>query len=241
MTGRSIGGVEGLKPKRRIGRAPKKAIGVRGGEFYMRDKGSFELLYEDEVVGFSESEEEGRASSANVGADGTVTSRVQGTPTEGEEDTLRAAQALYEKFNEDGDNWAPPERGPVGTADDFILRRRNDRFEQLMGQVVRAVVDQDFYRALRGQERHEETSANLADLAQRLRKAIASKSNDTRLAPDVRKNLVLVIDATRISALALPRVAMAFKASYREWVVQQGFKEVWLVGPTIRMTSRLDK
>ncbi len=194
-----------------------------------------------ETIAFRESEEGRRASSADLAPNGSVISRVQGPPTEGEEDSLRTAQVLREALNAEGGDWLAPDLGPVGTSVDCVLKGIANPAQRLEVQIVRAVIDSHFYRVLRKQELYEETGANPDALAHRLREAIASKSNDRRLAAGVRKNLVLALDATRVSALSLPQVPASFRANYREWARQQGFKAVWLVGPTATMTFRLDE
>jgi mannose/fructose/N-acetylgalactosamine-specific phosphotransferase system component IIC len=79
-----------------------------------------------------------------------------------------------------------------------------------------------------------------AEVAKALRQSIEAKAVDTRIPRSIRPTLVLALDATRLPGLGFDAVVRAFRQAEAAWVMALGFKAVWLVGPDIRLTWRLD-
>ena len=72
------------------------------------------------------------------------------------------------------------------------------------------------------------------DLVEALRSAILEKATRAD------RRVILVLDAIGVPQFALPRVVAAFKHRYADDIEQIGFQEIWLAGPTVERTVRLD-
>ena len=97
---------------------------------------------DQEAVGYSESERQGRACAASLDKNGNLSYSLTGSSPQGEEDTLRVCQILVSRLNQAGGNWGQPSLvcdGPVDCeAGDLQFTGR-----KLHAQVVRANVDPD--------------------------------------------------------------------------------------------------
>jgi len=107
-------------------------------------------------------------------------------------------------------------------------------------QVVRAVVDQRFWRELNSTGRVASESEPTERLSDALRRAIDLKAHDSKIPANQRPQLVLVLDATRLPGVTLDTVVMDFRQRHSDWARSLGFEAAWLVGPTWLLTWRLD-
>jgi hypothetical protein len=191
-----------------------------------------------EAIGFTESERQGRASSAATAEDGSVSFTLTGTSPTGEEDTLQACRILLAALKRHGEEWVGLRRGD-GLAD-CIAQRPDGSEGALEIQVVRAIPDQTLWKGLAQSRRLEQASVQRDDLVRQLRAAVGLKSGDEKIPPPSRGSLVLALDANRLPAVALPAVVRDYRAAHGPWTRSLGFQAVWVVGPDASLTWRLD-
>lgn len=191
-----------------------------------------------ESFAFRESERAGRTSSADLEDDGTASFGLKGSSPQGEEDTLETCRVLVGRLNQDGANWENPVLGS-GVVD-CASRDAGDPDTVLSIQVVRAITDPAFWRELN--ETGEVIRRNILQttLVHLLKQAIEAKANDSSIPRGSRSDLVLALDANRLPVLGFDTVIRQARESLGTWAAELGFKSVWLVGPTPRLTCRLD-
>lgn len=190
------------------------------------------------ATGFTESPDSGKAASADQRDDGLIDFSFIGMPPQNEEDSLTACRTLVLAFNLAGDDWDPPCEGSGDEVDCWALSKaRRDRLEI---QVVRALCEEDFWRAAGLDLRVEKLSVKPSELAAQLRRAVELKTDKRPIPPAQRTTLTLALDARRTPALAFDAVVKAFKAHHGAWAASHGFASIWLVGPTPQLCWRLD-
>jgi hypothetical protein len=190
-----------------------------------------------EAIGFSESERQSRSSSATLQDDALLDMAVVGSSPQGEEDTRTACQILKERLNADGGNWDKIVRGCEPA--DCVLVDGAAPNRTLEIQVVRAVASQYLWRKLNSTG-SVQSALSPADAATELRNAIDRKARDTKIPRQLRSNLVLALDSTRLPGLAFDAVVREFRSTHLDWLRKHGFAAVWLVGPVSRLVWRLD-
>jgi hypothetical protein len=190
-------------------------------------------LREDQAIGFVESERQGRKSAANL-EDGSLKFSIHGSSPQGEEDSLAACSILLQKLKEEGLGYRSVVPG-VGPADCTLVHETANA--RLDVQVVRAIASQSLWRRL-ATEGAVNSRARVDEIVQSLRAAITLKAE--RLAPSSKNQLVLALDATRLPGLGFDAVVRQFRSVAGLWATSAGFSAIWLVGPTTRLTWRLD-
>lgn len=188
-----------------------------------------------EAIGFSESERQGRTSSASLGDDGSVDMSLVGSSPQGEEDTDATCQVLKERLNLDGANWGNITAGNEPA--DCVLVDADDVKRTLRVQVVRAIVSQELWRDLNSQGSAQKSHSPAAAVAE-IRAAIESKAR--KIPRTIRSELALALDATRLPGLTLDAMVREFRSTSMIWTASHGFAAVWLVGPIPRLVWRLD-
>ncbi len=191
-----------------------------------------------EAIGFSESERGGRATSFTIQDDNLLRLSITGTSPQGEEDTPEVCCVLLQRFKEDGQPYSKVSPGPEPA--DCILITDDNPMVSLEVQVVRAIASQTIWLQL-SNTGSAQKSLSPMEVTRELRAAIASKGSDSKLPPPVRRCLVLALDATRLPGLGFDAVVRNFRDTEGEWAASLGFKSIWLVGPTPRLTWRIDK
>jgi DNA-directed RNA polymerase subunit RPC12/RpoP len=189
------------------------------------------------LAGFMESEGTNQSSAAEADEDGTVYSWISGNPVQGENDTVSVARVLVEVMNKNSDQWELADESPVGAVDCF-LQHRLDPARQLEVQVVRAIVDAKLYRKLAIAKSVVEVHLDPKDIAERLFNAVTKKANHYPV--QLRRGLLLALDAMRVSVCTMSSVIEAYRCNFGQRTRNLGFMEVWLVGPADSMTQRLD-
>ena len=119
--------------------------------------------------------------------------------------------------------------------EDFILAINGARIGV---QVVRALTDPDFWKALARSGEVNDLHLTIPEAVSALRSAIEHK---TTIPQQQRLELILLLDAYRLPALALGPVTDQFKREQARWTRSLGFYAVYLVGPTATFVSRLDE
>lgn len=205
-----------------------------------------EARQEGKTIGFRESETLRQFSSADTSDTGAVSFQMKGKPIQGEDDTRSVGQLLAQAMNVDNGQWELTDKPAVGVVDCF-LRDRSDPMCQLKLQVVRAIVDTALYQKLAYGKDVSEVSINPADVAARMYEAVTKKvqhllEQERRglISKEERQELILVLDATRLSVCTMFSVIEAYRQHFGPQTYGLDFMQVWLVGPTTAMTHRLD-
>lgn len=183
------------------------------------------------VLGFSESERDGRTTSAEL-VGGAITSHLTGTPPQGEEDTPYVCAMLVETFNRAGGNWLPPDVGQ-GVADG-IAADANDHRKLLRIQVVRA--DKHVWLTLR-KSGHVTATPPVNDIVETIKEAISHKV--ARLPIVSRRGVTLALDANRLPAYAFTDVVSSFQRDHGKWATSLAFDSIWIVGPHPELVKSL--
>ena len=171
-----------------------------------------------EAIGFSESQREGRASSAPLRDDGLLDMSLVGSSPQGEEDTPAACQVLKERLNADGAHWDSiiAGREPV----DCALVDAHDPDRTLEVQVVRAIASQDLWRQLNSAGSAQKSLSPAAAGAE-IRLAIEAKARDMKIPRPMRSKLVLALDATRLPGLAFDAIVRQFRSANMSWTASR--------------------
>ena len=205
----------------------------------IRSSVSHSMLHqrESKTIGFEESGRQGRTVSAEQGKDDKLSYTLNGNSLQGEEDTLSACRILVNTLNKAGGNWHQPTIGD-GVIDCQAVDRQNNQ-RKLCVQIVHAVVDTEFWKALNleGKIKRDDTAKALAD---QIKSAIDAKANDRKVPKVSRRGLVLALDATRLPALGFDAVVEDFRSRWGLWANKLGFDSVWLVGPSEDLTWQLN-
>ncbi|MHC4270239.1 MAG: hypothetical protein ACYSTS_17505 [Planctomycetota bacterium] len=212
---------------------PSVTDGVKFGEHL-----SMLQKRDDKVIGFSESVRQGLSSSAEQHDDESVSSTLKGKSPQGEEDTLEACRILIKAINQNGANWMEPIKGEEPA--DCIANDRKESTQQLLIQVVRARIDEKFWKKLSHNGKYAE-KRELRELIEELKTSIEKKANKRVIPEDIRHKITLALDANRLPEFAFNSVTDYFQQYYGKWVRSLGFQAIWLVGPNVSMTSQLDK
>jgi hypothetical protein len=184
-------------------------------------------------VAFRESERNGCATSADE-ENGEIKTALVGTSRQGEADTLTVCNNLVTKL---GKPWGEPVIWKEQNSDiDCVSMNTTDERDSLFIQVVRAIVDENWWHLLANSGSN--TMSGTADeFANALLCAIRKKADRTPV--QQRANLVLAIDASRLAGLSQDSVITRVREKYGTTLSEMGFRQIWLVGPTISRTHQL--
>lgn len=188
------------------------------------------------VIGFSESQGRGRASTADVNADGTISLTVTGSSSLGEQDTLKSCQLLIERLNKPDPLWSQPILGTHPAVDaEATAVGCDDTFHM---QVVRAITNSEFWRELGRLGASGFRNVTPTEAASGIRDSILHKASS--IPPSDRSRLVLVLNSIDSPSLVLDPVIEAFLLMHQLWTRSLGFREIWIVGPWSDLSYRLD-
>ena len=192
----------------------------------------------DKAIAYRESPRQGLASAADKHEDGSLSFKMTGRSPQGEDDTLSACRVLVNKLNKEGSKWRQLEKGD-GVVDCSATDELHPK-KKLTIQVVRAVVDQRLWGRLHAVKEIRETAVTKEELVAQLKRAIEFKADERRIPKMSRLNLMLALDANRLPAHAFDDVVEEFRLQWGSWAKTLGFDSIWLVGPTVSLTWRLD-
>jgi len=188
------------------------------------------------VVGFSESTGRGRAATADVNPDGTISLHVSGSSSLGEEGTFKSCQLLVNCLNKPDPRWNPPVPGTHPSVDCEATAVQGTH--KLHMQVVRAITKSVFWRELGRSGESGLRNVTPQEAASGIKESIAQKA--TTIPPADRAGLVLVLNSIDSPSLVLNPVVEEFRRAHLKWAQSLGFREVWIVGPWADLTHRLD-
>jgi hypothetical protein len=195
------------------------------------------VIRQGEVVGFSESLRNGRAAHGDLNASGSLDHGLIGSPSKGEDGTLETCRMLVSILNEPLAQWILP----VALSDSLAhidCRAESIDAQQppLDIQVVRAMTDPEFWAQMAIHRKGERTE-DVKIGADYLHAAIVLKA--ARIPSPSRSGIVLALNAIDAPALGFDAVVASFVLTYGEWARQQGFAEIWVVGPNRQLTHQL--
>ena len=198
------------------------------------------LRREDEITAIRIADSVGQSVSANILDDGSVDYLIQGKGRQNEEGILGVCRILVARLNCDGANWRNLEDISQVEArqEQGVDCQAKDGKMTLAIQVIRAETDGKVWRKL---NQTGKTSAHLyaENAAASLYTAIQKKA--LRFTPHDRPQITLALDATETASHTFRPVLEAFTLKYLQWARELNFNGIWLVGPTISLTSRLDE
>jgi hypothetical protein len=176
---------------------------------------------------------QGRSTTADLNADGSIHHSIKGIAPHGETDNLIPCNILVEHLNMNGEKWGTP-KNRTGEEDGVDCVACNGT-QELRMQVTR-VARQEVWRELAtsGSTKKHTTVLNLVN---DLREAVRKKE---ALSTEQRKRITLVLDAVDFPNYTYPHVVESFRKSYGVEVQGLCFKAIWLAGPLAEMTARLD-
>jgi hypothetical protein len=183
--------------------------------------------------------EDGMGQSVTIDMDesGKTASHVRGRSPQHEEGNLDVARILIERLNHDGARWGQPRdvSGSSSRGEQGVDCDASDGATTLLIQVTRAV-DYRFWAPLGRTGQVVEAASTPGELADRLKVAI-----DRKVTLAGRSDIVLALNARLAVMQALHRVVDEFKMRHGAWARDVGFKAIWVVGPTVGLTRRLDE
>ena len=198
------------------------------------------LKREEEITAIRIADSVAQSVSANILDDGSVDYLIQGRSRQNEEGVFKVCRILVERLNRDGANWR--NLNDIGQVDareeQGVDCQAKDGETTLAIQVTRAEIDGKIWKTL---NQTGETSAHLSaqDAADSLYAAIQKKAQ--KIPPRQRPHITLALDATETASHTFGPVLEAFALNHLEWARELKFNGIWLVGPTISLTSRLDE
>jgi hypothetical protein len=141
-------------------------------------------------------------------------------------------------MNQIGDTWNEPTKEPEENSDvDCAATDATDKHKKLHIQVVKAIVDGKWWRALSISQTNAK-SAHAEELATIILQAVQKKVDRTSLGQ--RSNLVLAIDANRLAGMTFDSVINCAREKHGTYLAALGFRSIWIVGPSVSRTHQLD-
>jgi hypothetical protein len=180
---------------------------------------------------------EGQSVAADVTSKGIIDFSIKGKSRQGETGIIKVCEILIERLNQDGANWSRPIDLNIidGRKEEGVDCESYDGNSILNIQVTR--VERGIWRDLSNKGA---TSKNVDAqvLAESIKSAILTKSR--AISRDQRKELILALDATETPNYAFELSVKLFRETYQSEIAALGFRGIWLVGPIVTMTHRLD-
>jgi len=190
---------------------------------------------EGKIVGYGFGNSDGAEHFADINHNEQVIHRHSDSSPQGEESTLEVCEIIVQKKNKLGDDWTKLTQS-TGVAD-FISRSKSNMRRELRMQVVRANVDNIYWRELNVKKSLPEKIHSIEELCEIMKKAIDLKLE--RIPEVSREGITLVLDATVLPQLCMSDGVEYFKTKYGDNLKSTGFEEIWLVGPHIKMTFKI--
>lgn len=216
------------------GRVPCPHCGATGRRFVecmadrlvARDHIAGRTQREGRTVGYSESSRHGTASSGDVeGAN--IVHRIHGASPQGEQDTIDTARRFVEWLNRDQARWAEPIESSAPYTDAFAEGVGDNAGAILRMQVVRSVADPNVWHQLSKSGVYS-AAIRIDASARTLWDAVDKKA--TKIGPEHRCGLVLLLDANRCPGQAFPDVVEAYRRLFTAMTADLGFDGVYVVG-----------
>jgi hypothetical protein len=192
-----------------------------------------------ETTGIRIGDSTGQSVSADILEGDLVGWTIQGRSRQNEEGNYDVAKILVARLNQDGAKWGELEctrQVDARREEGVDCQARYDK-SRLCIQITRAETDGRVWKTL------AETGTSSAQLsadsaADALHEAIERKARKTT--PEDRLQITLALDATETVSHAFGPVLRSFASRHGNWARELKFNGIWLVGPSVALTSRLD-
>lgn len=183
------------------------------------------------------------STSVNLAADGVITGGVWGNSHENEVNTLNACRVLITRLNQEGSAWG----APVYVTPDATRPGLDCIVEDGNGATLCIAVTKARYAeqkrgsrwAVLNRDKHVPINEPTAHAVAALQRAIERQSDDIKASH--RAGLLLALDSCQCPEMLLPRVVDAFVTHHGVWAANLGYQAIWLVGPVVSRTYRLDQ
>jgi hypothetical protein len=219
---------------------PRKDIKRTNEEVAIPEQGVVILKKGEVTEAIRISDSKGQSISADTHEDGSVDFSIGGRSRQGEAGVIGVCQTLISRLNQAGASWGNPtdvSTAPGWRVDDVdCIACDGSKFLKI--QVTRAERDQKLWKELNTLNEVSK-STTCEELANALKAAIQAKAN--KISSHQRKELILALDATDLPSHAFQPVIDSFRNRHGNWAVGLGFKGIWVVGPNVTLTSRLDE
>lgn len=187
------------------------------------------------VDGYGESEAiRSRQSAQSADVDrlgvGSIAEALAGRPP-GRENEIVVANRLVERLNRDGGQWGPAVAPPPPEGGVDCVSRGPEGLLEI--QVT--TPETEIWKDLRQTGHVSRASSDAAGLVIAMRESVRRKGHVDGMA-----DMILALDATRAPAYALRSVVAEFRAKHADEASAVGYREVWVVGPTVDLVHRLD-
>lgn len=202
------------------------------------DHTSGTTLRHGKVVGFGESEGRKRVASSDMSAIDRFSYSISGQASHCENDTLDACRILATRLRLGGLACEDPVESQLPHIDAVLELRESTSVKALQIQVVRAVVDQKLWKDLAQSGSVDQSNVPVESAVQMLANAISlklRKIDDTH-----RPQITLLLNSIETPFMCFDAVLEQFQQKHGAWLENQGFNQVWLVGPDAQLTFRLD-
>lgn len=198
------------------------------------------VVRRDHITAIRVADSSSQSLAANILDDGSVDYLIQGRSRKNEEGNLEVCKILLDRLNQEGGCW----RDLRNVAEEGAREERGvdcearDDTEVLAIQVTRAEREGNVWKRL---AQTSETSAKLSaeEAADSLRNAIDKKARKTPLAQ--RAEIILALDATETVSHTFEPVLRSFAERHGSWARSLNFRGMWIIGPNVSLTSRLDR
>jgi hypothetical protein len=190
-------------------------------------------IRKEKTIGFRETDSNGRIISSDLNQNGSIVSSLQLKIKPGEKNVPIAGRILAERLSDTKTKWQLIDTSlPIDI--DCRLISDNDCLDI---QFTRADNRSSTYKSIQTQGSYNETS-QIDQLSILIKEAIESKA--ARIPGAQRKSIVLALDSTDTPNLSLDPIVEKFRQVYGDWLRSLSFYSVWIVGPNIDLTNRLD-
>jgi hypothetical protein len=193
---------------------------------------------DETIIGYRFQDSEGKS----VAADSTpsaLTFSIAGASRQNEQGVRNVCTILMRKLNHEGAHWQSCIDLTKNTSGDpEVDCELSDGHNILKIQVTRAHTPPSFWKTLwRYQRSSDALTPEFA--AEILKEAISAKAR--RCTKSQRRRLVIALDATETPSHTFNPVIHCFAERYTNWIGSLGYCSIWLVGPNITLTRRLDQ
>lgn len=168
-----------------------------------------------------------------------LTFSIVGASRQNEQGVGNVCSILMRKLNHEGAHWERcTDLTENSSGDPEVDCELSDGHNTLKIQVTRAHTPPSFWKTLGRYHKSSDTLTAQA-AAEVLKTSISAKA--TRCSKPQRSKLVIALDATETPSHTFDPVIRCFTERYGNWVSSLGYCSIWLVGPNITLTTRLDQ
>lgn len=193
---------------------------------------------DETIIGYRYQDSKGKSVTADI-TPSELTLSIAGTSRQNEQGVRNVCSVLMRRLNHEGAHWQScidlTKHSPGDPEVDCEL---SDGHNILKIQVTRAHTPPSFWKTL-GRYHKSSDALTPEATAEILKASISAKAR--RCPKSQRSRLVIALDATETPSHTFDPVIRCFTEKYGNWVSSLGYCSIWLVGPNITLTTRLDQ